>query len=151
MTIEIVERQALTVVGMAILTRPKSPEIPALWPRFVARIGEIAAAEPGVTYGVMRHQPPASLHYLAGVSAGRAAQIPRGMERDLIPAGTYARFRYPLSGLSEGFCEIFDHLLPASGYEQSPGQALYERYDEAFDPTRPDSMVEIGIPVRRRT
>jgi len=41
MTMKTVDRNALHVVGMTIQTRPLSPEIPALWPKFVARIGEI--------------------------------------------------------------------------------------------------------------
>ena len=41
MTLKTLERQTLTVVGLAIRTRPMSPEIPALWPRFVARIDEM--------------------------------------------------------------------------------------------------------------
>ena len=54
---ETVERAALTVVGLAIKTRPLSPEIPALRPRFVARIDEIEnALEPDVSYGVMRYE-----------------------------------------------------------------------------------------------
>lgn len=151
MPIKVVDRTALTVVGMAIRTRPMSPDIPALWPKFVARMDEIQhPAEPKVSYGVMRHEPPATLHYMASVSVTRAGRVPDGMESVMIPAGTYATFSYPLSGLAQGFGEIFDQLLPASGYEQIPGQPLFERYDEAFDPGRPSSAVQIHIPVRRK-
>ena len=51
---KIIDRPALTVVGLQIRTTPMSPDIPALWPRFVARIPEIEPVlEPRVSYGVM--------------------------------------------------------------------------------------------------
>jgi AraC family transcriptional regulator len=66
-----------------------------------------------------------------------------------VPAGTYASFSYPLSGLGKGFGEIFNRLLPESGYVPTPA-ASFERYDEKFDPANPQSAVEILIPVRKR-
>jgi AraC family transcriptional regulator len=150
MTLEIVQRPAFPVVGMSILTQPMSPEIPALWPRFVAREEEIAGrTDPGVTFGVMRHEPPNSLFYLASVQVVAGSRAPAGMESHEVPAATYARFRYPLARLGEGICEIFDRLLPQSRYSQAPG-FLLERYDEAFDPGNMNSLVEILIPVHER-
>jgi len=145
---EIIERPALTVVGMQIETEPKSPEIPALWPKFVARIGEIGdRAEPGVTYGVMRHRV-GSMQYTAAVAVTAHGRVPAGMSALEIPAGTYASFSYPLSGLSKGFNEIFNRLLPSSEYVQVTG-LFFERYGAAFNPGDPNSAVEICIPVRR--
>jgi AraC family transcriptional regulator len=149
MTVKIVERPALTVVGLRILTKPMSPEIPALWPEFVPRIEEIAdAVEPNVSYGVMRHG--AALEYMAAVSVSGTGPVPAGMHSLELPAGKYAVFRYPLSGLAKGFADIFDRLMPASGYVQSAGLPFFERYDENFDPGKPDSAVEIYLPVRPR-
>jgi AraC family transcriptional regulator len=147
MSIEIVQRPAFSVTGMSILTRPMSPEIPALWPKFVAREADIGGnTEPGVTYGVMRHEPPASLLYIAAVAVWPGARAPEGMESHAVPAGSYARFKYPLARLGEGFGEIFNRLLPSSGYVQAPG-FLLERYDESFNPADKNSLVEILIPV----
>jgi AraC family transcriptional regulator len=149
MTLKIEERPALTVVGMEIVTKPKSAEIPALWPKFVARIGDIQGPrEAMVSYGVM--WPGASmdvLHYMAAVSVAKPGRVPSGMTLMILPAGRYASFRYPLSGLTDGFCEISNRLLPSSGYGQAPGP-FFERYDETFDPGNPESMVEICLPVR---
>lgn len=150
--IKILERPAVTVVGMAIQTQPMSAEIPELWQRFVPRIAEIPdACEPGVTYGVMQYHDGATapLHYMAAVSVASAEAVPAGMESGGLAAGTYAGFRYPLSGLGKGFAEIHERLLPASGFHQAPGP-FFERYDEAFDPGNPASMVEIYLPVRER-
>ena len=149
MTPQIIDRPAQTVIGMSIRTMPMSPEIPALWPKFVARIPEIEnPSEPKVSYGVMRDEGDA-LNYTAAVSVAAAGRVPQGMERLTIPAATYATFRYPLSGLGKGFDEIFSRLLPSSDFVQTSG-VLLERYDESFDPANPKSAVEICIPVRRK-
>ena len=152
MTIQTLERPALTVVGLAIKTRPMSPEIPALWPRFVARIDEIPnPLEPSVSYGVMRYEAGATpvLHYLAAVSVAGAGKVPEGMMSLTLLAGTYARFSYPLSRLGEVFGEIHDRLMPSSPFVQAEGH-FFELYNEAFDPGNPESAVEIYLPVRRR-
>jgi AraC family transcriptional regulator len=151
--INVLERPALTVVGMAIQTQPRSAEIPALWPKFVARMAEIQdLGEPQVSYGVMQYHAgaPAPLFYMAGVSVSSDDRVPSGMESLVLAAGTYAVFRYPLSGLGKGFGEIFNRLLPSSDYQQAAGP-YFERYDEAFDPGNAASLVEIYLPVRERT
>lgn len=149
MTLKIIERPARTVVGLQIRTKPMSPEIPALWPKFVPRIAEIPnAAEPNVSYGVMRHDG-AALEYAAAVSVTSVGRLPAGMIAIELPAGTYAHFSYPLSGLGKGFGEIHTQLIPASNYRQDAGP-FFERYDEKFDPRNPQSAVEIWIPVRAK-
>ena len=148
-SIRIVERPSFVVVGQEIATKPQSPEIPALWFGFAPRIVEIDhRAEPNVSYGVMWHDgnPMSVLHYLAAVSVGSPGGLPAGMVSRDVPAGTYASFSYPLSGLGKGWAEIFRSLLPKSGYVQVTGP-YFERYDEAFDPATPDSRVEICLPV----
>jgi AraC family transcriptional regulator len=149
MTPEIVVRRATLVVGMRIRTVPMSPEIPALWPRFVARIPDIAhPAEPHVSYGVMAPAGAdmAALDYLAGIAVHAAEGLAPGLSRWTIPAGTWALFHCRLDSLPVGYAGIFNEWLPASDFAQASGP-LFERYDEAFDPTRPDSLVEIGVPV----
>lgn len=149
MSIEIVQRPAFTVVGLSILTKPKSPEIPAMWPKFVARIPDIAGqSEPRVTYGVMQHQQPDSLLYMAAVAVTPPAKAPQGLEVRQVPAGAYARFSYPLSRLAESYNEIFGRLLPSSKVEQRVAPLL-ERYGETFCPDDTNSPVEILIPVKQ--
>jgi AraC family transcriptional regulator len=150
MTLEIVQRAALNVTGMSIRTKPMSPDIPALWPKFVAREVEIEGKlESPVTYGVMRHEWPDTLFYMAAVPVPAGAPVPAGMESREFAAGSFARFRYSFGRLGEGFGEIFNRLLPFSGYEQAPGYLL-ERYDESFDPRDKNSVVEILVPIRPR-
>src|SRR5688572_11305454 len=145
MSVQVVDRPALNVIGVRIRTRPMSPEIQALWPKFVERIGEIEAqTEPQVSYGVMWHEDESMevLHYMAAVAVASPARVPAGMDSLIVAAGTYAAFSYPLAQLGRGFGEIFNRLLPSSGYQQTPGPYL-ERYDETFDPANPDSAVGI--------
>jgi AraC family transcriptional regulator len=148
MTVKTELKPAMTIVGLNILTKPMAPEIPALWPRFVARIPEIEnASEPGVAYGVMRSHPN-GLEYLAGVAVSKADRIPSGMQAVSIPAGTYALFSYPISQLGKGFCEIYEKLLPASGLRVLPGPSL-ERYGADFQAHDPNAPVGIHIAVSR--
>jgi AraC family transcriptional regulator len=146
MTVKTQQQPAMTIVGMNIRTKNFSPEIPALWPKFVARISEIEnPAEKYVAYGVMRPQPDALL-YMAGVSVSKLGRIPEGMESVSIPAGTYAVFSYPISQLGKGFGEIYNQILPKSGLRLVPGPSL-ERYGEDFQAHDPQAPVGIWIPV----
>ena len=100
--INVLERPALTVVGLAIQTQPMSAEIPALWPKFVARIGEIpAATEPRVSYGVMQYRQgaPAPVFYMAAVF------------NRLLPSPEYQQAAGPYF---ERYDEEFDPGNPAS-------------------------------------
>jgi AraC family transcriptional regulator len=150
MALEIVERPAATVIGLNIVTRPMSPDIVALWTKFVARIPEVQGqTEPHVTYGVMRAEKQA-LQYMAAVAARPGESVPPGMISLELPGGPYALFRYPLARLGEGFGEIFNRWLPESQCVQTSGP-LFERYGEEFRPDDPQSTVEIYLPVRRRS
>ena len=149
----IVNRASLVVVGMKILTKPMSPEIPELWPRFVSRIPEIGAIlEPDVSYGVMEMIGGESggLSYMAAVSvADHAAHVPHGMTLATIPGGQYAVFEFPLSEVGAAFGYIYETWLPASGYSQDESP-IFERYDENFDPSLRSSRMEAHIPIRPR-
>jgi AraC family transcriptional regulator len=149
MTPSIVAQPALHLIGLQIRTRPMSPEIAALWPRFVARIPEIASpTEPGVTFGAMQDSG-GSLLYLAAVQVGATAPTPRDMTRLDVPAGDYAVFEFPFGKMGEAFPFIFDTWLPGSGYMQD-GPLLLERYGVDFCPDQPTSPMQVRVPVRRR-
>ncbi|WP_457390205.1 GyrI-like domain-containing protein [Roseateles sp. P5_E1] len=147
MPLQIIDRPAVTVVGLQIRTTPMSPDIPALWPRFVARIPEITpATEAKTTYGVMHNQSNAGFDYLACVAVEPSAAVPAGMTKLTLPAGRYAFFSFPFSKLGEGFGDIFERQLPASAYVQAAGP-LFERYGPDFCPDEPGSPVEVFVPV----
>lgn len=145
-------RDAFLVVGMQITTNPMDGDIPALWQRFVPRIGEVSAvAEPRVSYGVMGHFDHAAgtLDYMAGVCVSHLNQIPEGMVGAEIPPNTYAVFEATLPALSEVFGHIYNTWLPASNYEHVAAP-YFERYGESFDPSDTKSVIEIFIPVKTR-
>ena len=119
--------------------------------KFVPRIDEIEnALEPNVSYGVMWNgESMEVLHYMAAISVSKSERVPDGLSSLTLAAGKYASFRYPLSGLAQGFGEIFNRLLPSSGFVQTRAP-FFERYDEAFDPGNAQSLVEICLPVTPR-
>jgi len=148
-----VTRSPLQVVGMQIITTPMSPEIPALWPRFDDRLPEIEPLlEPQVSYGVMQMLPgePERLRYLAAVSVPSGVSVPEGMTAQTLPAGQYAVFEFALSDIGSAFGFILGKWLPSSGFMHADSP-LFERYNEAFDPGNPKSLVEAYIPLRPRT
>jgi AraC family transcriptional regulator len=142
------------VLGMQITTKPMSPEIPALWSRFVQREPEIKRViEPNVTYGVMQTPAgqPDDLHYLAGLPVeDRLSPVPDGMTIVEVPAGQYAVFDFPLSDIGAAFGHILNVWLPSSGYLMA-NSPMFERYGEDFDPSVPSSRMEAHIPVVLRT
>ena len=148
----IVTHPPLQVVGLQITTTPMSPEIPALWPRFMDRVPELEPLlEPQVSYGVMQMVPgePVRLIYQAAVSVPSAGKVPDGMTAQTLPGGLHAVFEFPLSDMGASFGFILGTWLPASGYEQA-ASPLYERYNEHFNPENPKSLVEAHIPIRPR-
>lgn len=145
---------ATDVIGLSIETVPRSPEIPALWSRLIPRMADIAPdAFNRESYGLMQHLPRGGaastdrLHYLAGVRSPPHEPVPEGMTREVIPAGTYAVFRWPFADLPGGFDWIFTRWLPAAPWSLRPGP-YFERYAADFDPANPAAEIEIALPVR---
>ena len=148
----IVPQPALRLVGLQIRTRPMAREIPALWPRFVARLPEIAPVlEPRVTYGAMRvpADAPDALLYLAAVPADAAAPVPEGMTALDVPAGDHAVFEFAFKDIGSVYPFIFQTWLPASGLVQA-ATPLLERYGADFNPANPMSPMQVRVPVRPR-
>ena len=149
---KIVPQPPLRLVGLQIRTRPMSAEIPALWPRFVARIAEIApVAEPRVTYGAMQTPAgaPDALLFLAAVPVAPDAPVPAGMTALDVPAGDHAVFEFAFKDIASAYPFIFQTWLPASGLAQA-ATPLLERYGAGFDPANPMSPMQVRVPVRPR-
>ena len=149
---KIVPQPPLRLVGLQIRTQPMSAEIPALWPRFVARIAEIApVVEPRVTYGAMQApaDAPDALLYLAAVPAAAAAPVPAGMTALDVPAGDHAVFEFAFKDIASVCPFIFQTWLPTSGLMQAAGPLL-ERYGADFEPANPMSPMQVRLPVRVR-
>jgi len=150
---QIVTKPAFTVVGMQIRTTPMSPEIPALWDKFVPRIDEVQQmAEPYVSYGLMGHydQAVGTFDYMAGVSVKQIANLPAGMSVWSVPDSTYAVFDATLSTIGQVFGEIYNNWLATSGYQQSR-DLNFEYYGESFNPKDTNSTISIYIPVEKKS
>jgi AraC family transcriptional regulator len=144
---EVVTLPAIRLVGLEIRTQPMSPEIAALWPRFVARLSEIAGVtEPGVTFGAMRNECDQVLVYLTAVPVAADAPIPAGMTAWDVPAGLQAVFEFPFGEIGRAYPFIFGTWLPGSGYEQDVRPVL-ECYDADFCPDRPASPMRVRVPL----
>ncbi len=145
---KIVQQPAQRLVGLQIRTRPMSPEIPALWPRFVARLHEIGGqVQPGVTFGAMHNEPGDVLVYLAGVAVAPDAALPEGMVAWDIPAGEAAVFEFRFSDIGQAYPFIFGTWLPGSGRQQDARPQL-ERYGADFRPDGPASTMQVMVPLR---
>jgi AraC family transcriptional regulator len=145
----IVTRGAFHVVGLRIRTVAMSPEIPRLWPRLVARTGEIAnPAEPRVSYGVMGNHSKdgRQFDYLAGISVSTLEALPQGMSSWEVPHGQYAVFAASLASLGDVFGFIYSRWLPGGTHRQRAAP-LFERYGDRFEPSDPHSLIEIHIPI----
>lgn len=134
--------------------------IPALWQRFISRLGELTPVEPGISYGlceVSESQKVPALRpnealYLAGIKIQSDQTLPPDMASWRTPGGLHAKFLHlgPIANLGQTIGKIYSQWLPASGFSRGVGPDV-ERYDSRFHPTRNDSVVEISIPVRRIT
>jgi AraC family transcriptional regulator len=134
---------------MLLHTKAMSPEIPALWDRFIPRMVEIQhQVESHVSYGLMGHfdQEAGTMDYMAGNPVTQANQLPPGMAYWDIPANTYAVLETTLPRIGEAFDYLYNTWLPSSGYQQVDAP-YFERYGEAFSPENP--IVEIYIPVKK--
>lgn len=149
---KIVLQPPLRLVGLQIRTRSMSPEIPALWPRFVARVAEVAPVlEPRVTYGAMQTpaDAPDALLYLAAVPVDATTPVPAGMTAWDVPAGDHAVFEFAFKDIGSVYPFIFQTWLPASGHVQAAAPLL-ERYGAGFNPANPMSPMQVRVPVHPR-
>ena len=149
---KIVRQPVLRLVGLQIRTKAMSPEIPALWPRFVARMNEIGqVVEARTTYGAMAPVPgvEGGLLYLAAVPVAPDAGVPAGMTAVDVPAGDHAVFEFAFKDIGSVYPFIFETWLPASGRAQGD-TPLLERYGAEFNPANPMSTMQVRMPVRPR-
>ena len=149
---KIVHKPAFAVIGMAITTTPLASEIPALWGVFAPRIDEVVSiAESDVSYGLMENfdARASTLDYMAAVSVPGIGSVPSGMTAKSIESRSYAVFPATLQTLGAVFGYIFNEWLPRAAFELVPSP-YFERYDESFDPSKADSVVEIYMPVKPR-
>jgi AraC family transcriptional regulator len=151
MQAEIVSMPAFTVVGMKLRTNAQAGQIARLWGDFMPRSDEIKATpNMGAMYGVMCNYDPKSgeFDYLASMQTPDAKDLPEGMTALDIPEQTYAVFATTLPQEVETYQRLESNWLPQSGYRRTYGPE-FELYGEQFNPSDPNSMLHLYIPVAR--
>ena len=146
---KIVSKPKFTVVGMKYHGKNEHNEIPQLWQRFGSRMGDVQPrANSATSYGLMGNYDPVTgeFDYLAGMEAERTADLPTGMTTWEVPAQTYLVFDTDFGKIREAYDNIYQRWLPQSGRQRSGGPE-FELYDEKFDPSDPNSIMYIYIPV----
>ena len=142
-------RAAFAVSGLsARFDMSQLAGVPAVWGRFAPHFGTFPMAEPGVSWGVISHEPGAqAFDYLAGAEPKGAP--PADLETVRVPAARYAVFTHEghVSDIRKTMAAIFDEWLPASGETEAESPEL-ERYDHRFDISTLSGVVELWIPLR---
>jgi predicted transcriptional regulator YdeE len=141
--LQIVERPAMTVVGMLYHGPGMSPEIPQMWEKFGPRMETIEqSVNPMVSYGVCGNMDMQTneFDYLAAVEVEDGAPVPEGMVRWEVPGGAYAMIPATLTTIGDAY-HLAESLIPDAGYRRV-ANVDYELYDERFDP--------ICIPVEKK-
>ena len=148
---KIVQKEAFTVVGMEEpFIGALSPDannfevIPALWHRFMNRVGEVENRSDEAAYGLVITRPetershPNELMYVAGVVVCEEGSLPECMVSHEVPASTVAVFthRGPIANLTETIREAMEVWLPRSGYRWNLIEV--ERYDHRFSIESPE-------------
>lgn len=147
---QVINKPAFTVVGLLLHTQPMSPDIPALWDKFVPRMDEIPhPAHEHISYGIMGRfdQATGMFDYLAGNPVTQVDRLPDGMSSWDLAANTYAVLETTLTKIGETMNYLYQTWLPTSDYYPVDAPS-FERYGEAFSPDNP--VLEIYVPVHKK-
>lgn len=123
--------------------------LPALWQRVGPLLGQIPGQVGHVAYGVCHGMDMSGFDYLAGVEVTAGTQVPADLVSVRVAAARYAVFTHGghVSTVRGTFMAIFNTWLPRSGYQFAEA-AVFERYDERFDPRTGMGGFELWIPIR---
>jgi AraC family transcriptional regulator len=122
---------------------------PALWNKFLPRLGELDRVETHTAYGIVRLPPHGDeLEYIAACEVTPNAPVPQGMVLFELPGGQYAKFAHRglLDRLDQTLNYIYSSWLLTSSMRHTGGCDL-ELYDERFIPNSESSLIHYAIPV----
>ncbi len=150
-------KDAFTTVGIAGKFTMSNNTIPQLWDSFNLREKEISNAGCEACYGVCffekdyDKEKDSSFIYMAAKVVSSTEDIPEGMVARTIPSCDYAVFEHhgSLDTLGKSYDQIFREWLPTSEYDFA-NQDDFEVYDERFEYGKPESVMEIWIPVKKK-
>ncbi|MCF7919262.1 MAG: effector binding domain-containing protein [Candidatus Cloacimonetes bacterium] len=156
MDVKIIEKEAMKVIGMKVVTTQKNNTIPQLWDKFNARWNEVEnIAIKGVCVGICPHVDTSDFDentqfaYISGMLVENFEKVPPGMETLDIPAQKYAVFTHKgaLDTLNATYQYIYAEWLPNSEYELAAAAEI-EWYDDRFKFGAADSEFDIYVPVK---
>jgi AraC family transcriptional regulator len=149
----IVEKDAMTVIGLPCLTTLKENKIPQLWNKFNQRKQEIKQrVDQHIVMGISEFSSNPydnPFTYLACVPVKEVLDIPKGMVTKTIPSMKYVVTTHKgrLDTLGDTFDYIYAIWLPKSDYELAEAHD-FEIYDERFlGPDHEQSEVDVYIPI----
>ncbi len=150
-------KDKFTVAGLTTQSTMSNNTIPQLWDRFNKQEKEIKNPVSECCIGVCYYVPMENMcpntpfTYMAGMQVMSETDCPEGMEVRTVPACDYAVFEHKgaLDTLQKTYDYIFREWLPASEYE-FVNQDDFEIYDERFAFGKPESIMEIWIPVKKK-
>jgi AraC family transcriptional regulator len=150
---EIEYKDAFRVAGLRYEGKNEHGEIPAMWDRFIPRVGELGAdLSRLVAYGIARALPPpveeGAFEYLAGVEVESFADLPTDMVGWEIPALTYAVLpANDVPGMGPVSRYFYREWLPGSKEFQMGEELMIEVYSETY---AQDRVIYLYFPVKPR-
>lgn len=127
--------------------------IPELWKKLFPHMGTIPGQVGRETYGVCCHPDgKGGFEYIAGVAISKLDDLPECYRWIELKEHEYAVFEYrgSLDNLAQAFQAIWKDWLPQSGYEAVDAPE-FERYSAEFDPQTGAGLLEIWLPVKKRS
>jgi AraC family transcriptional regulator len=122
--------------------------LPALWQRVRPMLGHIDGQAEAVAYGVCFNTNDTGFDYIAGVEVAAGTRVAADLASLSMAPQRYAVFTHigHVSAVRGTFMAIFNDWLPQSGY-RSADAAVFERYDQRFDPRTGMGGFEIWVPI----
>ncbi|HPR17285.1 MAG TPA: AraC family transcriptional regulator [Candidatus Cloacimonadota bacterium] len=156
MDVKIVEKEAMKVIGMEVITTMKNNTIPQLWDRFnkvCCSINNVKVKN--VALGIC---PPVNMKefdentpfsYIAGLIVENFDDVPKEMVTYEIPTQKYAVITHKgaLDNLNETY-KYFYSVWPKESGREFSGGAEFEWYDERFKWGDPASEIDIYRPIK---
>jgi AraC family transcriptional regulator len=146
---KIISKDAFIVAGLTHRGKADGEKISELWGKFFARCGELQGVRaPDVSFGVMADYDEATeeFDYIAGVEVASGENLPQGFVATRFRPSEWAVFTTTLPDMGQAYGFIYGAWLPESGYQHGPAPE-FELYGPTFDPSKPESPVDIYIPI----
>lgn len=146
---KIIEKPAMTLVGIQYFGKNENNEIADLWSEFVPHMFKVKNLV-FTSFGFCDEpNENGEFVYIAASQVSKVEDLPEGWVVREVPANKYAVFTHHglLDTLKDTYDYIYQTWLPQSGLELA-GKYDMEVYDEKFKSGSPDSIMYIYLPVK---